>query len=480
MESDVCKHCTHAACLDVCPTGALFRTEFGTVVVQDDICNGCGYCVPACPFGVIDRRVGEKGVTKNEGIAQKCTLCYDRIGDGLEPACAKACPTTSIQFGDLDELRERAEKRVEGMHEAGTFEDEFGAQEFPSHEGENPELHSMHEWESGAYEFGNQEVYEDELGAHEFGNQEVYEDELGAHELGNREGVYEDELGAHELGNQEGVYEDELGAYEDEFEVQEFGSPEADPFLGRAFKRFSRSALRRLGKIAKGAAPFVAGKLFGMIPGAGVIAGPLAAKLTSALVREGEASVLEAEAHLFGTNEMSPEIGGNESSQEAALTEMLAAEAAATEGEAEAVSVLSASLPVTITIMGGRRRLRRVMPALTQANTAMVQALAAQGPAGRQLLRTVPTIQRQTVATLQAAARQGRPITSPLAVQAMAASARNVLGNPHRVGTLVQRNAALRQRVAPPTYRAAQPGMGYPSYRPSTVGRPVTYRRAAR
>jgi formate dehydrogenase iron-sulfur subunit len=119
MASDVCKHCTHAGCLDVCPTGALFRTEFGTVVVQDDICNGCGYCVPACPFGVIDRRVGEKGVTKNEGIAQKCTLCYDRIGDGLTPACAKACPTTSIQFGDLEELRERAAKRVEDMHEAG-------------------------------------------------------------------------------------------------------------------------------------------------------------------------------------------------------------------------------------------------------------------------------------------------------------------------------------------------------------------------
>src|SRR5690606_34768168 len=54
MMSDVCKHCTHAACLDVCPTGSLFRTEFGTVVVQEDICNGCGYCVPACPYGVID------------------------------------------------------------------------------------------------------------------------------------------------------------------------------------------------------------------------------------------------------------------------------------------------------------------------------------------------------------------------------------------------------------------------------------------
>ena len=118
MSSDVCKHCTHAACLDVCPTGSLFRTEFGTVVVQDEICNGCGYCVPACPFGVIDRRVGDKG-QKNVGVAQKCTLCYDRLGAGMTPACAQACPTQSIQFGDLDELRERAQKRVETLQAQG-------------------------------------------------------------------------------------------------------------------------------------------------------------------------------------------------------------------------------------------------------------------------------------------------------------------------------------------------------------------------
>jgi formate dehydrogenase iron-sulfur subunit len=118
MSSDVCKHCTHAACLDVCPTGSLFRTEFGTVVVQDDICNGCGYCVPACPFGVIDRRAGEPG-TKNVGLAQKCTLCYDRLEVGHMPACAQACPTESIQFGDLDELRARAQGRVDELHAAG-------------------------------------------------------------------------------------------------------------------------------------------------------------------------------------------------------------------------------------------------------------------------------------------------------------------------------------------------------------------------
>jgi formate dehydrogenase iron-sulfur subunit len=108
MASDVCKHCTHAACLDVCPTGSLLRTEFDTVVVQADICNGCGYCVSACPYGVIARREGD-------GRAWKCTLCYDRIGDGLQPACATACPTESIQYGPLDELRERAQARLEAL-----------------------------------------------------------------------------------------------------------------------------------------------------------------------------------------------------------------------------------------------------------------------------------------------------------------------------------------------------------------------------
>jgi formate dehydrogenase iron-sulfur subunit len=112
MASDVCKHCTHAACLDVCPTGSLFRTEFGTVVVQEDICNGCGYCIPACPYGVIDQR-------KGDGRAWKCTLCYDRLSVGQEPACAKSCPTNSIQFGPLDELRERADARLAQLHEAG-------------------------------------------------------------------------------------------------------------------------------------------------------------------------------------------------------------------------------------------------------------------------------------------------------------------------------------------------------------------------
>jgi formate dehydrogenase iron-sulfur subunit len=128
MASDVCKHCTHAGCLDVCPTGALFRTEHGTVVVQPDVCNGCGYCVGACPFGVIERRtdsavsVTGDGHVPNLGVAQKCTLCYDRLTHDQEPACAQTCPTTSIRFGPREEMVDAARERVTQLHEQGFTE----------------------------------------------------------------------------------------------------------------------------------------------------------------------------------------------------------------------------------------------------------------------------------------------------------------------------------------------------------------------
>ena len=112
LMSDVCKHCVQAGCLEVCPTGAIIRTEFDTVVIQSDACNGCRDCIAACPFGVID-------INPVSGTAQKCTLCYDRLQGGLEPACSKACPTESIQFGTISELRDRAQKRVEQLHQAG-------------------------------------------------------------------------------------------------------------------------------------------------------------------------------------------------------------------------------------------------------------------------------------------------------------------------------------------------------------------------
>jgi formate dehydrogenase iron-sulfur subunit len=115
MMSDVCKHCQHASCMDVCPTGAIIRTEFDTVFIQPDVCNGCRNCISACPYSVI-------GMDEETNVARKCTLCYDRLQGGMEPACAKACPTQSIQFGPLDELQQRADKRLADLHSQGVAE----------------------------------------------------------------------------------------------------------------------------------------------------------------------------------------------------------------------------------------------------------------------------------------------------------------------------------------------------------------------
>jgi formate dehydrogenase iron-sulfur subunit len=115
LMSDVCKHCTHASCMDVCPTGAIIRTEFNTVFIQEDVCNGCRNCIAACPYDVID-------IDADRNVARKCTLCYDRLQSGMEPACAKACPTDSIQFGPLDELRKTAKKRETQLHAQGVKE----------------------------------------------------------------------------------------------------------------------------------------------------------------------------------------------------------------------------------------------------------------------------------------------------------------------------------------------------------------------
>jgi formate dehydrogenase iron-sulfur subunit len=113
LMSDVCKHCTHASCMDVCPTGAIVRTEFDTVFIQQSVCNGCRNCIAACPYDVID-------IDPEKDVARKCTLCYDRLQGGMEPACAKACPTESIQFGPLDELRAKAEKRLADVQAQGS------------------------------------------------------------------------------------------------------------------------------------------------------------------------------------------------------------------------------------------------------------------------------------------------------------------------------------------------------------------------
>jgi formate dehydrogenase iron-sulfur subunit len=121
MMSDVCKHCVRAGCLEVCPTGAIIRTEFDSVYIQQDVCNGCRACVAACPFHVVDMGA--------DGKAHKCTLCYDRLQHGLEPACAKACPTDSIRFGEVDELMALAEGRAAELQTMGIPAYVYGKEE---------------------------------------------------------------------------------------------------------------------------------------------------------------------------------------------------------------------------------------------------------------------------------------------------------------------------------------------------------------
>ena len=112
MMSDSCKHCEQAGCLEVCPTGALYRTQFGSVDIHQDVCIGCRYCVGACPFGVIE-------FNKNTGRVNKCILCQDRLEDGMGTACSKACPTSSLTYGRVDDLKAMAAARVHALHARG-------------------------------------------------------------------------------------------------------------------------------------------------------------------------------------------------------------------------------------------------------------------------------------------------------------------------------------------------------------------------
>ncbi|MBD2157867.1 hypothetical protein [Leptolyngbya sp. FACHB-16] len=256
--------------------------------------------------------------------------------------------------------------------------------------------------------------------------------------------------------------------FEDEWENPEvqYSNPYSNPEFEDEGEYFFKKAFRTLGKgikaaakvaapLAKKLAPKLAGTLVGMIPGLGAIAGPLASQLTGALLKEGEMEAMQMEAEFFGTNEAEAEVANNEVAYEAALTEFLAAQAAEASNESEAEAAMGATLPLTISIMGGRRALRPVMPTLTQATGRMTRIMRRQGPVGQQLLRTVPTIQRQAIATLKAAARSGQPINSATAVKALASATQRVLGSPQRVQKAIVRNGVLRQRTAPPNPRRA-------------------------
>jgi hypothetical protein len=387
-------------------------------------------------------------------------------------------PYSNPEFEDEWEAHEAHEAHYSNPYSNPEFEDEWEAHEAHySNPYSNPEFED--EWEAHEAHYSNpysNPEFEDEWEAHEahysnpYSNPE-FEDEWEAHEAheahysnpySNPE--FEDEWEAHEA--HEAHYSNPYSnpEFEDEWEAHEahYSNPYSNPEdegeyffkkLGRKLGRGFKSLTKVAGSLAKRFGPLVAGKLAALIPGIGPIAGPLAAKLTSALVKEGEMEAAQMEGEFFGTNEAESEVAQTEQAHEAALTEFLAAQAAEASTEAEAETTLGAALPITITIMGGRRALRSVTPILAQANSQLVKTLRQQGPVGKQLLRTVPAIQRRTVATLKAAARSGQPINGPLAVKAMAAASKRVLGNTQTVQRAMVRNAVLRQRTAPPNPR---------------------------
>ncbi|MEH1823749.1 MAG: hypothetical protein V7L22_00030 [Nostoc sp.] len=350
-------------------------------------------------------------------------------------------------------------------HEATHYSHPYSNPEFEDEWETNPESHYNNpysnpeqEWETSQYSnpYSNPE-FEDEW--------ETNPESHYSNPYSNPEQEWETNPESHYSNPYSNPEQEWEGTHEATHYSHPYSHPEFEDegeyFFKKAFRTLGRgikAAAKAAAPLAKRFAPILAGKLAGMIPGVGLIAGPLAAKLTSQLVREGEMEAVQMEAEFFGTNEAEAEVANTETAHEAALTEFLAAQAAEATTEAEAEAAIAATLPITISITGGRRALRPVMPVLAQATGRLTRLLRQQGPAGKQLLRTIPTIQRQTAATLKAVARSGQPINSAVALKAMANATNRVLSNSQRVQKAIVRNAVLRQRTAPPNPRRTAAG----------------------
>jgi hypothetical protein len=256
-----------------------------------------------------------------------------------------------------------------------------------------------------------------------------------------------------------------LSTFAPEWELQEQeweDSGEAGPFLSsllplaaKALPAIGQALLPAVRQLIPQAAQAVGTTVTNLLPGGARSGRQRALRLIRELhgmVLRGEAEAEAAENALFGTGSGELE-SGHPDAGEAALTEVLAAEAAHTPSEAEAEALLGAALPITIRIMSGRGQLLRVTPALVRANARLVRGLRRSGPAGPNLLRLVPTIQRNTVATIKQQQRGGRPVSPSMVAPIMAAQATRVLSTPRKCGPALVRNAVVRQRTVAPAGR---------------------------
>jgi len=397
------------------------------------------------------------------------------------------------------------------MGSTSSFASEWELHEW---EGGHPETHEMHEWEwehpethesheTHEWEWEHPETHEShETHEWEWEHPETHEWEWEHPETHESHETHEWEWEhpeTHEWESHEWEWEHpETHESHETHEWEWEGEGEADPFLpfllplaAKALPMLGKAvmpAIRRLIPAARRAVGSTIRNILapsrGPGPGAAAPAGAAPGGVACPgcgvgnrrqhalrLIRElhgivlrGEAEAEAAEAALFGTAEAEWE-SGHPAAQEAALTEVLAAEAAHTASETEAEALLGAALPITIRIITGRRRLRRVTPALVSANARLVRGLRRSGPSGPALLRVVPKIQRNTVATIRHAQRMGRPVPPSMVAPIMAAQAARVLGTPHKCGPALLRNAIIRQRtVAPAGHRAAGLRHARPSY----------------
>jgi hypothetical protein len=211
-----------------------------------------------------------------------------------------------------------------------------------------------------------------------------------------------------------------------------------------------RLVARKTAPLAQYLSPIAVRVLISSVPGARASFNPLTAQLLRPLLQKGERYSRQQEAAFFGSQAARVKVASTEIAREAALTEVLAAEASHTESESESAALIGTTVPIAFRVMDGRQLIRPVLPVLLVATARLVRFFHRHSPAGRRLLRLVPTILRQTIASLKFARRWGCPMTPALVGCVMAIQTQRVLGNARTVSLSITRNALVRALTVSP------------------------------